>query len=83
MVTKLQQLLVKIREKHASSEHLLQNKVQTLDTALEAAKDEIARGFVDGFSAAVEQFCALYPALDQSEFDPFKIVVDEKIIEEN
>jgi len=57
--------------------------VQTLDTTLKATKDDIARGFVDGFSVALEQFRTLYPALDQSEFDPFKIGVDGKIVEEN
>jgi len=54
---KLQQVLFELaknREEFSASESLLQTKVQTLDTALEAVKDEIARGFVDGFSAALE-----------------------------
>jgi len=83
---KLQQALselAKKREEFFASESLLQTKVQTLDTALEAAKDKIAHGFVDGFSAALEQFRAIYPDLDQLKFDPFKIVVDGKILEES
>jgi len=80
---KLQQTLTEMslkQKEFATTENLLQTKVQTLDTALEAAKDEIARGFVDGFSVALEQFRALYPDLNQSEFDPFKIVVNGKIV---
>ncbi|KAK7356328.1 hypothetical protein VNO80_15597 [Phaseolus coccineus] len=60
----------------------LRLKKKTLDAALEAAKDEIAYGFVDGFSATMEHFWALYPDLNQSEFDPFKIVVNGKITKE-
>jgi len=37
---------------------------------------------VDGFSVVLEQFQAIYPDLDTSFFDPFKIVVDGKIIDE-
>lgn len=58
-------------------EGMLRSKVQTLDTALDATKNEIARDFVDDFSATLEQFRALYLDLDQSDFDPFKIVGNE------
>ena len=54
---KLQQTLADMslkQKEFATTENLFQTKVQTFDTALEAAKDEIARGFVDGFSAALE-----------------------------
>ncbi|KAK7377541.1 hypothetical protein VNO80_02967 [Phaseolus coccineus] len=65
-----------------TTESMLHNKVHTLDTALEAAKDVIARGFVDGFSATLKQFQAIYPDLDTSSFNPIKIVVDGEIVDE-
>lgn len=80
--SKLQQALAELAQKRVASRNLLQSKVQTLDTALEATKEEIDHEFVDGFSATFEQFQAVYPDLDQSKFDPFKVVVDGKIVEE-
>ncbi|ESW21786.1 hypothetical protein PHAVU_005G099000 [Phaseolus vulgaris] len=65
-----------------STESMLQNKVSTLDVALEAAKDEVSRSFVDGFNGAIEQFKVLQPNVDTSPLDPFKSVVDGKIVDE-
>jgi len=53
-----------------------------LQQSLDAAKDEISHGFVDGFSGTLEQFRALYLDLDQSKFVPFKVFVDGKKVEE-
>lgn len=53
-----------------------------LDGALDTAKDEISQSFVNGFKVTLEKFRAVYPDLDQSNFDPFKVVVDNKIVDE-
>ncbi|KAK7354012.1 hypothetical protein VNO80_19468 [Phaseolus coccineus] len=63
-----------------STESILQDKILTLDTALEAAKDAISRSFVEGFSEAIEQFKVVQFDIDTSVFDPFKSVVDGKIM---
>jgi len=49
---------------------------------LEVAKDEISKSFVDGFNGALEQFQVVQPDIDTSVFDPFKTVVDGKIVDE-
>jgi len=61
---------------------MLQNKVSTLDAALEATKDKVSRNFVDGFNGAIEEFKVLKPDVDTSPFDPFKSVMDGKIVDE-
>lgn len=63
-------------------ESMFHNKVHTLDTALDVAKDEIAWGFMDGVIVALEQFQTIDPELDTSSFNPFKIVVGGKIVDE-
>ncbi|KAK7353709.1 hypothetical protein VNO80_19160 [Phaseolus coccineus] len=65
-----------------TTKSMLHRKVHTLDIALEATKDEISQGFLDGFSVALVQFQAIYPDLDTSSFDPFKIVMDGNIFNE-
>jgi len=64
------------------TEALLQNKISTLDAALEAAKDEISKSFVDAFNGALEQFQVVQPDIDTSVFNPFNSVVDGKIVYE-
>ena len=54
----------------------------TLDTSLETAKNEIAHAFVNGFKGAVEQVEVVQPDLDTSLLDPFKSVVDGKIVKD-
>ncbi|ESW05698.1 hypothetical protein PHAVU_011G201800 [Phaseolus vulgaris] len=67
-------------ERHAANraweytENMLQDRISTLNTALETVKDESGRCFVEGFNGALEQFHVLYPHLDTSTFDPFKSV---------
>ncbi|KAK7369661.1 hypothetical protein VNO80_11703 [Phaseolus coccineus] len=59
---------------------MLENKISTLDAALEVAKDEISKSFVEGFNGALKQFQVVQPNVDTSMFDPFKSVIDGKIV---
>ncbi|KAK7331820.1 hypothetical protein VNO80_28561 [Phaseolus coccineus] len=62
-------------------EAMLQNKISTLDAALEIAKDEISRSFVEGFNGAIEQIKVIQADLKTLAMDPFKSVVDRKIVD--
>ncbi|QCE15768.1 hypothetical protein DEO72_LG11g2781 [Vigna unguiculata] len=68
-------------EWEAQEKDLKREKSQ-LSSALEEAKDEIARYFMDGFQGAIEQASILFPNTDFSALDPLKIVVDGKIVSE-
>jgi len=63
-------------------EAMLQNKIATLEVALEVAKDEVSRAFADDFDSAIEQIKVVQPNIDTSPLDPFKSVVDGQIVDE-
>ena len=65
-----------------STESMLQNKVSTLDVVLEVTKDEVSWSLVDSFNGAIEQFKVFQPDVDTSPLNPFKSVVDGKIVDE-
>jgi len=65
-----------------NTEATLHNKINILENALEVAKNEISRSFVDGFQGAVEQIKLIQPDLDISCMGPFKSVVDGWIADE-
>ncbi|KAK7372808.1 hypothetical protein VNO80_06196 [Phaseolus coccineus] len=44
--------------------------------------DEISRCFVEGFNGTVEQFKLVQLDIDKSVFDPFKSVIDRKIVDD-
>ncbi|QCE15767.1 uncharacterized protein LOC114196018 [Vigna unguiculata] len=60
----------------------LKREKSELSSALEEAKDEIARSFMKGFHRAIEQVNILFPNTDLSVVDPLKIAVDGKIVAE-
>jgi len=59
---------------------MLQNKIATLDAALETAKDEISKSFVEGFNRAIKQFKVAQSDVDTSLFNPFKRVVGKSLM---
>ncbi|KAK7372805.1 hypothetical protein VNO80_06193 [Phaseolus coccineus] len=59
---------------------MAQDRDDTL--VLEATKDEISQCFVEGFNEAIEQFKLVQPDIDKLVFDPFKSVIDGKIVDD-
>jgi predicted nuclease with TOPRIM domain len=59
---------------------LAEEKVSRYDKDLDELKFDTAVKHLAGFDIVVEQVLALYPGLDLSELDIFKIVKDGKLL---
>lgn len=55
----------------------------SLEITFIEAQGEIAQIFVEGFNGAIQQMQGLHPTSGISLLNPFKIVVDGKIVHEH
>lgn len=74
--------LDKDKKKLSESLKVAEVEAKDLDKQVKELTVEVATEFNRGFDTALAQLQVLYPEVDISQFDPDKIVVDGRIVEQ-